>query len=59
MLRTSSVAASEIASLEHEIWNHTVENGALVPESLGSCALLTSAQSTTYRKSSKQVIMMT
>ena len=35
------IAASKVATLKHELWNHTVELGALVAK-----ALFSSAQST-------------
>ncbi len=42
---TSTVALGEVTTLQHEVWNDTVEDGALEPQVGGSSTLLTSAES--------------
>lgn len=42
---TCAVVIGEITTLEHELRDHTVESGVLVPQSLSRSTLLASAKS--------------
>lgn len=57
-LATSAVAASEVATLQHELGDDTVEGGALVVQRLAraASALLTSAESAEVLSSARSHI---